>query len=157
MKLAQKMFFLMQKNCFLNKQNFKTIKEDYRVAENSFITDIAKSIFEIINEFWDAEDVVQELMKEEDRDEELIQLLLKLKMEEFSQSAKWKEFTEIETKVNTEQVVGVALARLRVKAIEIELKELQQKLKVGDMQGLQQINCLQKEKQDIINTDLRYE
>jgi len=44
-----------------------------------------------------------------------------------------------------------------VKAIEIELKELQQKLKVGDMQGLQQINCLQKEKQDIINTDLRYE
>lgn len=140
-----------------NKQNFKTIKEDYRVAENSFITDIAKSIFEIINEFWDAEDVVQELMKEEDRDEELIQLLLKLKMEEFSQSAKWKEFTEIETKVNTEQVVGVALARLRVKAIEIELKELQQKLKVGDMQGLQQINCLQKEKQDIINTDLRYE
>ncbi len=144
--------FLLQ-----DSQNFKLLKEEYRLAENHFITDTAKFVFEIINEFWDSSDIVQELINDEATEEELKQMLLKLKIGEITESERWQDFSDIEHENKNEKIVVVVLAKLRIKAIEEELKLLQHKLKEGDVTVLKQLNFLQQEKQNIINTDLKYE
>ncbi len=144
--------------------NFRFLKEKFNISENNFITNIGKLIFEIIFEYWDNENIINELYNDNTVSATIIKNIEYLQSDETTISENWKSFVdlEIESEINLEKTMEVIFYKLRIKAIELELKKLLELIKTADTIDntkilLEKMKILQDERKNITDNYLKYE
>jgi len=142
-----------------NAENFAVLIKKYNISENIFITDFAKLLFETLYEYWDSNDLLQELLQSEYVPENISSAVSQLKIENIEESSNWKKFSDQDNfnKISDEDAVETALYKLRIKNIDEELKNIRLSLKAGDVSLMNQWQKLISEKQYILDNKLRYE
>ena len=138
-------------------KHFKNLLEKYNVAVDIFVTEFAKMIYEIIYEYWNNENLVQEVISNENVPEDVKSIISLLKLDKIELSENWKKFGKIETETSIKALIEVPLAELRVLQIDNEIKELQKNISSNDEKILQRIKELIDEKQNIKETILKFE
>jgi len=144
--------------------NFRFLKEKFNISENNFITNIGKLIFEIIFEYWDNENIINELYNDNTVPATVIKNIEYLQSDETTISENWKSFVdlEIESEINLEKTMEVIFYKLRIKAIELELKKLLELIKTADTIDntkilLEKKKILKDERKNITDNYLKYE
>ncbi len=153
--------------------NFNLLIKNYNISENIFITDTAKTVCEFMNEHWDSNNLLQDLIQDERVPEHILNIISSLKLEDSGESANWKKFTDgyattnnnmtinITTTTNNfndnQNTIEITLAKLRIKNIDKELENLKPLLKMGDESLLKQWQKLLSEKQELLDNKLKYE
>ena len=112
--------YILQKN-----EHFKFIIDKYKFDESFLVTEIANDIFYYLKENESSESIFQTLLGDEEVPEYIKKLLSELKMNEKNYNAE---------SANTEyELVYIPLLNLRIKTINNELKELNPKIKLGNV------------------------
>ena len=141
-----------------SEEYFKQIIKNYSVTVDTFISELGKMIFEIMHDFFEFKNFVQEIISSEEISEDVKSIISFLKMERIdSESSNWKKFATVEPETSEKALIDVPLAELRILQIDIEMKELQQKISFGDEKILLRIKELIDERQKISETILKFE
>jgi DNA primase len=142
-----------------SKKYFSEIIENYNVTVDTFISELAKMIFEIMNDFFDVENnFVQEIISSDDIPNDVKSIISHLTIEKIdNESSNWKKFGTVESETSEKALIGVLLAELRTLQIDSEVKELQKNISVEDKKILLRIKELLVEKKQINETVLRFE
>ena len=141
-----------------SKEYFKQIIEKYDVTVDTFISELAKMIFEIMNDFFDYENFIQEIISSEYISDDVKSIISHLAIEKIdNESSNWKKFGTVEPETSEKALIEVPLAELRILQIDSEVRELQKNISLNDDKILLRIKELIAEKQKINETILRFE
>ena len=143
-----------------NANNFKILYEQFNVTESNFFSSTGKLIYEILLEYRDSDNILQALELDDSVPDPVLNIVCRLFFDKEVISSKWKEFIEEEDKINVETTIKKTIARLRVKIIDREIKDISEIMK-NDTENiislLNQIKILQEERKEINDKILNYE
>ena len=111
-------------------------------------------------EYRDSDNILQALELDDSVPDPVLNIVCRLFFDKEVISSKWKEFIEEEDKINVETTIKKTIARLRVKIIDREIKDISEIMK-NDTENiislLNQIKILQEERKEINDKILNYE